>query len=92
MLERELKNYLVRRCKELGIYHRKFTSPGYNSEPDWILINNGKVLFIELKAKGKKPTEAQFRALDRLTDAGAYATWIASYEELEFLISYLVED
>lgn len=91
MLERELKNYLVKRCKELEIYHRKFESPGTTSVPDWILANNGKVVFVELKASGKKPTAAQDRELDRLSSAGAYATWISSFEELEFLLNFLTE-
>ena len=92
MLERQVKQYLVKRCKELDIYHRKFTSPGVSGVPDWILVNNGKVVFLELKATGKKPTAAQQREIDRLCSVGAYATYAMSYAEIEFLISYLIED
>lgn len=91
MLEREIKSYLVKRCKELGIYHRKFTSPGNVSVPDWILVNNGKVLFLELKATGKIPTMAQQRELGRIAEAGGYSTYASSLEEIEFLLSYLLE-
>jgi hypothetical protein len=91
MLERDIKNYLVRRCKELMIYHRKFTSPGRVSVLDWILANNGKVVFLELKAPGKHPTAAQQREIDRLTEAGVYATCASSYAEIEFVLSYLME-
>lgn len=91
MLERDVKNYLVKRCTELDIYHRKFTSPGRAAVLDWVLINNGKVIFLELKAPGKKPTAAQEREISRITAAGGYATWAASFEEIEFLLSYLIE-
>lgn len=91
MLERDIKKYLVTRCKELGIYHRKFTSPGCVSVPDWILANNGKCIYLELKAPGKLPTAAQQRELKRLNDAGMYATHASSYPEIEFLLSYLIE-
>lgn len=92
MLEREIKDYLVSRCKELDIYHRKFTSPGSVAVPDWILINNGKVLFLELKASGKTPSAAQQREINRIFGAGAYATFASSFEEIEFLLSYLLEE
>lgn len=91
MLERQVKDYLVSRCKALGIYHRKFTSPGAAGVLDWILVNNGKVLFLELKAGGKHPSPAQQREIDRLTHAGAYATVASSPEEIEFLLAFLTE-
>lgn len=91
MLERDIKNYLVTRCKSLGIYHRKYTSPGHAGVPDWILANNSKVVFLELKAPKKEPTPAQWREIKILRDAGVYATYASSYAEIEFILSYLIE-
>ncbi len=92
MLERTVKAYLLGRCKELGIYHRKFTSPGCVSVPDWILINNGKVVFLELKATGKVPTIAQWREIGRIIAAGGTASHASSVQEIEFILSYLIEN
>lgn len=91
MEERALKAYLVRRCDELGIYYRKFTSPSRVAVPDWILINNGKVVFIELKATGKKPSVSQEREIRAIRASGGYAACAASVAEIEFFISYLTE-
>lgn len=91
MLERDIKRYLVRRCEELSIYHRKFTSPGHSGVPDWLLINNGRVVLVELKRPNKVPTFAQQREIARINEAGVYACKASSFAEIEFLISYLIE-
>lgn len=91
MLERNIKKYLVDRCNELDIYHRKFTSPGVNGVPDWILINNGKVVFLELKAPKKVPNIRQQQEIKAILNAGGYATFAPTIPEVEFLIAYLIE-
>lgn len=63
MLERDVERALVRRVKSLGGMCEKFTSPGARSVPDRIVtMPGGKVIFVEVKSPGKKPTELQ--ALD----------------------------
>ena len=62
MLERDVENALVRRVKRLGGTCEKFTSPSARSVPDRIVTMPGNVIiFVELKAPGKKPTELQER-------------------------------
>ena len=62
MLEREVENTLVKRVKQLGGTCEKFTSPGRRSVPDRLVtLPGGKIVFVELKAPGKKPTEKQLR-------------------------------
>ena len=62
MLERDIENALARRVKSLGGTCEKFTSPGRRSVPDRLItMPGGKIIFIELKAPGKKPTELQAR-------------------------------
>jgi len=62
MLERDIENALVRRVKALGGACEKFTSPGRRSVPDRLVtMPGGKIIFVELKAPGKKPTEMQAR-------------------------------
>ncbi len=78
MLERDIEAYLVKRCKEIGALCDKFTSPQRRSVPDRLITFGGRVLFVELKATGKKPTEAQVRDHDRRRAAGAEVVWLDS--------------
>jgi len=78
MLERDIEAYLVKRCKELDVLCEKFCSPQRRSVPDRILTYRGRVLFVELKATDKKPTEAQVRDHERRRDHGAEVVWLDS--------------
>lgn len=59
MLEREIEKYLIKRCKEEGILCEKFVSPNNRGVPDRILMYLRRVLFLELKASGRKPSMRQ---------------------------------
>jgi hypothetical protein len=86
MLERVIENALVRRVKSLGGMCEKFTSPGRRSVPDRLVtLPGGTIIFVELKAPGKAPTEKQkrdherrraigcdVRVIDRLEDVDAF--------------------
>ena len=62
MLERDIERALVRRVTALGGTCEKFTSPGRRSVPDRLItMPGGRIIFVELKAPGKKPTELQGR-------------------------------
>lgn len=89
MLERDIEAYLVKRCKEIGALCEKFTSPQRRSVPDRLITFGGRVLFVELKATGKKPTEAQVRDHGRRRAAGAEVYWIDSMEGVDRLIEPL---
>lgn len=65
-LERDIERALVRRIKALGGMCEKFTSPGRRSVPDRIVtLPGGRIVFVELKAPGKKPTPLQQRDHER---------------------------
>jgi len=70
MLEKTIERKLVMATKAKGGIAPKFVSPGYDGMPDRIiLLPNGKMGFVELKAKGKKPRplqEARHRLLREL--------------------------
>ena len=62
MLERDIERAFVRRVERLGGTCEKFTSPGRRSVPDRIVtMPDGVIIFVELKAPGKKPTPLQAR-------------------------------
>ncbi|QHJ81272.1 MAG: hypothetical protein [Caudoviricetes sp.] len=89
MLERDIEAYLVKRCKEIGALCDKFTSPQRRSVPDRLITFGGRVLFVELKATGKKPTEAQVRDHERRRAAGAEVVWTDSKEGVDRLLERL---
>ena len=60
MLERDVEKALCKRVKELGGKCEKFVSVNNRAVPDrLVILPNGKILFVELKAPGKKPTKLQ---------------------------------
>lgn len=66
MLEKDIERAFVARVKSLGGMAEKFTSPGRRSVPDRLVtMPGGQIIFVELKAPGKKPTDAQKRDHDR---------------------------
>ena len=58
--EAKIENYLKTSVKKAGGIAFKFVSPGYSGVTDrLILIPGGKVVFVEVKAKGGKLTALQ---------------------------------
>lgn len=71
MRERDIEQILVREVKNLGGRAYKFVSPGNNGVPDRIVVfADGRVAFVELKAKGGRPTKQQLIQMRRLRDLG----------------------
>jgi ribosomal protein S6 len=71
MLEKFIEAALVKRVKELGGTCEKFTSPGRRSVPDRIVtLPGGRIVFVEVKAPGKEPTELQDRDHERRREMG----------------------
>ncbi len=70
MREKNIEGYLRDKVKAAGGMAYKFVSPGNAGVPDRIvLLPGGKVVFVELKAPGKKSTplqEAQQRRIRAL--------------------------
>jgi hypothetical protein len=92
MLERDIEAYLVKRCKEIGALCDKFTSPQRRSVPDRLITFGGRVLFVELKAAGKKPTEAQVRDHERRRAAGAEVVWLDSKAAVNLILAVLLAE
>jgi len=62
MLEKEIEKEFVAHVKSIGGMADKFQSPGKRSVPDRLVtLPGGRIIFVELKAPGNKPTEAQAR-------------------------------
>ncbi len=60
MLEKEIERALVKEVKKLGGLCLKFNSLSMTGIPDRIiLMKNARLVFVELKQKGKKPRPLQ---------------------------------
>ena len=69
--EKKLEQKLVRAVRDIGGLALKFVSPGCDGVPDrLILIAYGKVAFVEVKAKGKKPRPIQIRRINQIKNLG----------------------
>ena len=75
MRESTLEAKIVKFCRENGILTYKFSSPSHRGVPDRIMMKNGKVLFMELKAPGKKPTTLQLHEMGKIRQSGNAAVW-----------------
>lgn len=79
MKESTIENYLVRRCKDMGVLCYKFVSPSHRGVPDRLLIfPHGLVTFVELKAPGKSPTVLQLAVLKQMEGNKAVIGWTDS--------------
>jgi len=68
--ESAIEGFVCRTAKEAGWLVFKFVSPSNSGVPDRIFIKDGRVVFIEFKAPGKKPTKLQERIIGKIRNAG----------------------
>jgi len=60
MREKEIEKKLTQETKKRGGLALKFVSPGFDGMPDRILLMpEGKIAFVEVKAPGKRPRPLQ---------------------------------
>jgi len=86
MLERQIEAALVRAAHDVGGMALKWTSPGMTGVPDRIVfIPGGRIVFVELKAPGKKPTPLQLKVQQRIRDLGHEVLVIDSLEDVHAL-------
>ena len=84
MLERYIEKKLGDKVKALGGAYEKFTSPSRRSVPDRIVIlPDGVIIFVELKATGKQATMLQEIDHERRRALGCDVRVINSIEQIE---------
>ena len=86
MLEKDLEKKVRDYAKKVGVLCYKFTAPGRRSVPDRMFMYRGAVFFIELKAKGKKPSIAQLREIEKIRNQGVWAYWADNLDHCKALI------
>lgn len=87
MREKDIESYLRDQVKRHGGIAYKFESPGSIGVPDRIVIfPGGRIIFVELKAPGKKPRPTQVRQMQRLGFLGCDVRVIDSKEKVDEFI------
>ncbi len=82
--EKHLEQILTKEVKKLGGLALKFVSPGVAGVPDRIvLLPNGKIVFVELKAPGKKMRPLQIKRKEQLESLGFLVYCIDSLNGIE---------
>lgn len=93
MLEKDVEQALVRQVRKAGGIAPKLTSPNNAGMPDrLIILPQGKVCFIEVKAPGKKPRPLQVRQMERLTNLGCMVRVIDHPNQIEPLLKEIQND
>jgi len=83
MLEKTIEYKLKSAVKNMGGIAFKFTAPGINGVPDrLVLLPHGKLVFVELKAPGKKMRPLQVRRKRQLERLGFLVYCIDSIEQI----------
>lgn len=87
MRESALERKVVAHCRAAGVLCYKFSSPARRGVPDRILLYRGRVMFLELKAEGKKPTKLQEREISVLHAAGFFSSWTDNFSSAKQLVA-----
>lgn len=83
MREKQIENKLATEAKKLGGIALKFVSPSFDGMPDrLVLIPDGHIAFVELKASGKKPRPLQLARHRLLWSLGFRVYVIDSVEQI----------
>ena len=89
MRESTIEQAVCAYAKSKGCLTMKLSGQNQKGQPDRMFLHNGRVLFIEFKAPGKRPTMLQARWLHRLADQDFYATSCDDIEAGKRLIDLL---
>ena len=83
MREKQIENKLASEVKKAGGIALKFVSPSFDGMPDrLVLIPDGHIAFVELKAPGKKPRLLQLARHRLLRSQGFRVYVIDSVEQI----------
>ncbi len=83
-LERDVQSACIRFARRKGAYCRKFSSPGNRSVPDYVIVYQGDVWFVEFKRPRGVCTQKQIDEQKAILEAGG-EVWVVdslySFEE-----------
>lgn len=90
MEESRVENYLKRKVEKLGGKAFKWAPVGVVGIPDrMVLLPGGKVIFVELKAPGKKARKIQEYRAKQLRKLGFQVECLDTIEKIDILLKEL---
>ncbi len=75
MNESTIERAVCAYAKAKGCIVMKLAGQNQRGQPDRLFVLGGRVLFVEFKAPGKKPTALQLKWLANLNDQGMAVAW-----------------
>ena len=88
--EKSLERGFVRRMKEKGLMVVKNQDPMMCGMPDRVVIlPGGKVVWIEFKSRGKRPTELQDHQIERLRGMGHAVIVVSDKESYDMAEAFI---
>jgi len=84
--ESSIEKTIVARAKARGWWSCKFTSPAMAGVPDRMFIRDGRVVYIEIKRPGNKPTPLQAKRMADMRTHGAEVHWVDSVEAADAIL------
>ena len=91
MRESTIEQAVCAYAKAKGCLSLKLAGQNQKGQPDRMFLYQGRVLFIEFKAPGKRPTALQARWLDRLSDHTFHTACCDDIEAGKRLINLITE-
>jgi hypothetical protein len=92
MRERDIENHLSHRVRDADGLCLKWTSPGLRGVPDRIVLRHGRIIFVELKAPGEKPSHPQERIHTRLRKQGFTVVVLDSIAAVDDFVDQLTKE
>lgn len=89
MDEKTVENTLKQAVMRAGGLCWKLVSPGMDGVPDRICLKAGRVVFVEVKAPGKKPCPLQIRRMNQLRAQGFTCLVVDSVEGIQEVLGAL---
>ena len=91
--EKEIEKKLVTAVRKSGGLAPKFVSPGFDGVPDRIvLLPEGRIAFVELKAPGKKMRTLQVRRKEQLERLGFQVYCVDGIEQITEILKKIGGD
>lgn len=90
--EKQIELRLVTAVRKQGGLALKFISPSFAGMPDrLVLLPDGKMAFVEVKAPGKKPRPLQVKRHEKLRELGFQVFVLDSLEDIPGLLQQIAE-
>lgn len=89
--EKDVERHLVEEVRRRGGIAPKLVSPGYDGMPDrLVLMDGGRMAFVELKAPGKLPRDLQLKRMDELMRLGFMVRVVDSVDKVREVLDEIL--